>query len=255
MTLKIHDLSFSYPNKPVLNAITTGEIPSGQLTALLGPNAAGKSTFFRCIAGLQKPQTGHITLDDKDLQAIHQSERIQNICYMPQNFSSSAALTVFEVILLARKHLGNWHIVEDDIKAVTHILERFGIADLAAQYISELSGGQQQIVALCQAMIRPTRIFLLDEPTSALDLRHQLEVMQTLSTITTERKAITIAAMHDLNLAARFADHIILMKAGKILAAGNKDKILTSPELAQTYGVNIELQTASDGVKMVGARL
>jgi len=255
MSLHISNLSFSYRNKPILNGIDSGELSSGKLVAVLGPNAAGKSTFFRCISGLLTAQTGRIMLDDEDLCTLPRPQQVRKVCYMPQSYSSQAALTVFEVVLLARKHLNDWWVSDDDTIAVAELLRQFRIEHLAQRYIGELSGGQQQMVAVCQAMVRPARVFLLDEPTSALDLRHQLEVMQTLQTMTSQREAITIIALHDLNLAARFADHIILMKNGKIVASNDKDSVLASDALGQTYAVNVELQHSSDGVLMVGARL
>ena len=255
MTLRVRGLSFGYPGKPVLHEVETGELPCGKLTALLGPNAAGKSTLFRCLAGLLAPRAGIVVLGADDLHAMGRAQRIRDVCYMPQSYVSTAALTVFEVVLLARKHQADWRVADADLAAVSGLLARFGVEHLADRYIGELSGGQQQLVALCQAMVRPGRLFLLDEPTSALDLRHQLEVMQTLCSITAERGAVTIAAMHDLNLAARFADHIVLMKDGRVIASGPKERILASPELGWTYGVTIELQQTSDGVHVVGARL
>lgn len=255
MSLHVLGLDFAYPAKPVLQGIDTGVLPAGRLTALLGPNAAGKSTLFRCIAGLLQPQAGEIRLGDQVLHRRSRAERIRRVCYMPQTFASSAALTVFEVVLLARKHLQDWRVRDDDVEVVELLLRRCGVVHLAERYIGELSGGQQQMVSICQAMVRPAEVFLLDEPTSALDLRHQLEIMQTLRDLTLERKAVTIAAMHDLNLATRFADHLVLMRDGKILAAGPKEDILSSPVLAQTYGVKIEIGRTSDGGVVVGACL
>ncbi len=255
MKLNVTGLSFSYPSKSVLRSVHTGDIPSGKLTALLGPNAAGKSTLFRCISGLLTPQTGQVFLGDEQMQLMEHASRIRHICYMPQSYASQAALTVFEVVLLACKHLNDWQVTDQDIDVVSNLLERFAISHLADCYIGELSGGQQQVVALCQSMVRPAKLFLLDEPTSALDLRRQLEVMHTLSEITDERDVTTVIAMHDLNLAARFADHLVLMNDGEVVAAGSTEDVLSSQALAATYGVNIELQRASDGVMMVGASL
>ena len=255
MTLRVQGLSFDYPGKPVLCGVDAGVLPEGKLTALLGPNAAGKSTFFRCVAGLLSPRDGRVLLDGVDLHLLSRAERIRDVCYMPQSYASNAALTVFEIVLLARKRLRDWRVSNEDIAAVSALLARFGIEHLAEHYIGELSGGQQQLVALCQAMVRPGRLFLLDEPTSALDLRHQLEVMQTLRELAVERGAVMIATMHDLNLAARFADHVLLMKDGRMIASGLTGAVLVSPELSQAYGVNIELLRTSDGVQAVGVRL
>ncbi|MCB1960577.1 MAG: ABC transporter ATP-binding protein [Rhodocyclaceae bacterium] len=255
MTLRVEALSFAYPHKPALHAVDTGTLPAGKLTALLGPNAAGKSTLFRCLAGLLQPQSGQLMLGEAALHAMSRAERIRHVCYMPQSYASNAALTVFEVVLLARKHLRDWRVDDADIAAVAALLDRFGICALSDRQIGELSGGQQQMVSLCQTLVRPARLFLLDEPTSALDLRRQLEVMQTLRTLSAERGAVTIAAMHDLNLAARFADHILLMQDGRVVASGSRDAVLASPALGEAYGVTIELVRGSDGVHMVGARL
>ncbi|EGV29794.1 Iron-chelate-transporting ATPase [Thiorhodococcus drewsii AZ1] len=255
MSLDVHGLSFAYPDKPVLQGIDTGLLPAGALTALLGPNAAGKSTLFRCIAGILRPQTGAIRLGDRYLLEMPRAERARRVCYMPQTFASAAALTVFEVVLLARKHLQDWRVRDEDVTIVERMLHRCGVTHLAERHVAELSGGQQQMVSICQAMVRTAEVFLLDEPTSALDLRHQLETMRTLRDLTLERKVVTVAAMHDLNLAARFADHLLLMRDGRVLAAGPKEEILSSPVLAETYGVEIELARTSDGNLMVAARL
>lgn len=255
MTLWVQGLSFSYPGKPVLREVDTGELPGGRLIALLGPNAVGKSTFFRCVAGLVPPQAGRVLLGGEDLNDLTRADRIRQIGYMPQGYASNAALTVFEIVLLARKQLRDWRVGDKDVAAVSALLARFGIEHLAERYIGELSGGQQQLTALCQAMVRPGRLFLLDEPTSALDLRRQLEVMQTLRELTAERCMVTIIAMHDLNLAARFADHILLMRDGRVVASGLTGTVLVSPELGHTYGVDIELLHTSDGVHLVSARL
>ncbi|MBV2120576.1 MAG: ABC transporter ATP-binding protein [Candidatus Thiodiazotropha sp. (ex Ctena orbiculata)] len=255
MSFSIEQLSFAYARQPVLNGVSSGSLLKGRLTALLGPNAAGKSTLFRCIAGLLQPESGRLLLGDNRLHEMDRAERIHQVCYMPQSYNSTVALTVFEVVLLARKQLRDWRVTDDDIEAVSKLLRRFAIEHLAEQYIGELSGGQQQMVALCQSMVRTADLYLLDEPTSALDLRRQLEVMQTLCEITRERGVVCIAAMHDLNLAARFAEHIVLMKDGEIRASGATEQVLESPQLAETYEVDIELKRSKDRIYMVGASL
>lgn len=255
MSLTVTGLAFSYPGKAVLRGVDTGVLPAGRLTALLGPNAAGKSTLFRCIAGLLTPHAGQLRLGEQDLAAMTTAERIRAVCYMPQGYQVSAALTVFEVVLMARKHLEDWRVRDSDLSVVEQTLGRCGIAHLAQRHLGELSGGQQQMVAFAQAMVREARVVLLDEPTSALDLRHQLEVMGTLRTLTRERQTISVAAMHDLSLAARFADHLVLMREGRVLTSGPTASVLASPLLAETYGVTIELGRSSGGHVLVGACL
>lgn len=255
MSLRVDGLSFSYGKKPVLHEIDLSCETGGMLTGLIGPNAAGKSTLFRCIAGLLNHKIGTIVLDGTNRRSTGQQAWSKQVCYMPQSFSSNAALSVFEIVLLARKHMRGWRVETADIDAVAGTLRRLDIEDLSEAHVGDLSGGQQQMVSIAQALIRQPRVLLLDEPTSALDLRHQLEIMDTIRTVTRERGITTIVALHDLNLAARFADRLVLMRKGRIAAEGDPATILPSPELADTYGVTVELFRTNSGVPAVSASL
>lgn len=255
MKLEIQSLSFRYPGKNVLHDIDITAERSGEVIAVIGPNATGKSTLFRCIAGLLKPANGTITLDGKSIQNIGHSTWSQHICFTPQFFSSNAALTVFETILLAKKHMNGWKVHQNDIDAVSSILTELNIDHLSQTYISDLSGGQQQMASLAQAFIRHPDVFLLDEPTSALDLRHQLEIMQTVRKVTHERNITTFVALHDLNLAARYADRLILMREGRVIENGTASDVFNSPQLAITYGVNVEIYETKSGVKAISASI
>ncbi|PCJ29468.1 MAG: iron ABC transporter ATP-binding protein [Gammaproteobacteria bacterium] len=255
MSLIIKNLNFSYSDKHVLKNISLSHLPKGQLTVLLGPNAAGKSTFFRSLAGLIEADYEHISINDKKLNELSAAERSQRVCYMPQIFSTHAMLTVFEVVLLAQKELTSWSVSGDDIEAVESLLKQFEIDHLAQRYISELSGGQQQLVSICQAMARSAELFLLDEPTSALDLRHQLKVMQRLKDETQQRNVTTIIALHDLGLAARFADNLLLMKDGKLVGHGETEAMFASPLIEDIYGIEIELFRNAKGSLVVASEL
>lgn len=164
-------------------------------------------------------------------------------------------MTVFETILLAKKHLNSWRVGDEDIEAVSDMLCELNIEHLAQTYISDLSGGQQQMASLAQAFIREPDIFLLDEPTSALDLRHQLQIMHTVRKVTHERNTTTFVALHDLNLAARYADRLILMREGKIIEDGSPSQVLASAQLGDTYGVSIEMYETQSGVNAISASL
>lgn len=255
MSLEIKNLSFNYPGKRVLRDINLKVKTQGEVIAVIGPNATGKSTLFRCIAGLLKPAEGQVSLDGDAAQNIGQAAWSKRVCFTPQFFSSNAALTVFETILLAKKHLNGWRVEDQDIEAVSDILSELGIEHLAQAYISDLSGGQQQMASLAQAFIRSPDIFLLDEPTSALDLRHQLQIMHTVRKVTHERNTTTFVALHDLNLAARYADRLILMREGKIIEDGTASEVLSSARLGDTYGVNIEMYETQSGINAISASL
>lgn len=241
MTLSVSNLSVSYGKRTVLHDVNFDSLKPGQLTALLGPNAAGKSTLFRSISGLLKPDNGTFWLGGSDLGDLSKRERLKKICFMPQFFASNAALTVFDVVMMAHKQLIGWKVTANDVDIVASAISSAGIGHLSEAYISELSGGQSQMVTVAQALIRKADVYLFDEPTSALDLRHQLEVLGRIKDAMKERNAVGVVALHDLNLASRFADHLLLIGQGKVLAQGAPEQVLADPVLANTYDVEIDL--------------
>ncbi|MCL6417612.1 ABC transporter ATP-binding protein [Aestuariirhabdus sp. Z084] len=251
MSLNVDHLTVSYGAKRVLDKLQLSNIAAGRLTVLLGPNAAGKSTLFKSLAGLIAAEAASISLNGVELQSLTRAKRFQSVSYMPQVFSANVHLTVFEAVLLARKSLSRWQVDEDDLDAVEIWLQRCQVESLADRYVSELSGGQQQLVSLCQMMVRSPDLILLDEPTSALDLKRQLQVMSLLKAETVKRNAVTIVAMHDLGLAARFADQVILMNAGRVLGQGDTETLFSSSLITETYGVQVEVLRSSRGELIV----
>ena len=243
MTLSAQNLTFAYGTRPVLQEAGFAALQPGHLTALIGPNASGKSTLFRVIAGLLTPVVGTVTLADTDLATLPLRTRLGRVCFMPQFFAANAALTVFDVVMMARKNLSGWRVTPEDTEAVGEALYNARIGHLSEAYISELSGGQAQMVSVAQALIRQADVYLFDEPTSALDLHHQLAVLGRVRDTIAARGAIGIVALHDLNLAARFADRLILLNHGQVVAQGAPREVLQKPEIAQTYGVDIHITT------------
>lgn len=242
MTLEARGLNFSYGKQPILRDVGFEPLQRGKLTALIGPNASGKSTLFRVISGLLSAE-GIVVLNGCNLSSISMKERLSRVCFMPQFFAANAALTVFDVVMMAQKNLNGWRATSDDLKAVGEALSHAEIGHLAEAYISELSGGQSQMVSVAQALVRKSEVYLFDEPTSALDLNHQLRVLSQIRSAIADRNAVGIVALHDLNLAARFADHLILLRQGQILAEGVPLDILHRPEIGETYGVEIQITT------------
>ena len=239
--LRADGLRFSYGNREILRDMGFAPLQPGKLTALIGPNTSGKSTLFRVIAGLLRAKAGTVHLGDLDLRTLTARKRLQQICFMPQMFTANAALTVFDVVMMAQKQLKGWTVTNDDIDAVARALDMGGIGHLAEAYVSELSGGQSQMVSVVQALVRHSDVYLFDEPTSALDLRHQLDVLGRIKAAMVERNTIGVVALHDLNLAARFADHLLLLGRGRILAEGAPDQVLRTNAISETYGVDIEI--------------
>jgi iron complex transport system ATP-binding protein len=234
----------------VLRDVNTPEMRGGEITAVIGPNAVGKSTLFRRIAGLIKG-AGEVRVDgkpDRDWDAAG----IERPCYMPQDTQVNAVLTVFESVLLARKRkgesdFGSWRVADADLDAVTSVLALLGIEALAERNLDELSGGQRQLVSIAQALVRNPRILLMDEPTSALDLKRQVEVLSLMRGLVAKRDLCVLIALHDINQAVRFADRVLILQEGRLVASGPPSEIVTVDLLRRVYGVEARIERCSRG--------
>ena len=173
MTLTLENIKAGYGKTQVLHDITIKNIKGGAFVGLIGPNASGKSTLFKTLAGLVVPSDGKITIGNEDVTHLRRRDRVRRVAYMPQAFGCNALLTVFESVLLALKQTTGWRVKSDNLDRVSNTLGALGLSHLASRGISDLSGGQAQMVAVAQTLVRAPEIILLDEPTSALDLHHQ----------------------------------------------------------------------------------
>lgn len=236
MTLTIDTLSVQYGPTPVIRDVTD-TWHSGDLTALIGCNGAGKSTLLKAVAGLL-PAQGTIRLDGT---ALPPTDRSRHIAYMPQDTGAASSLTVLEVVLLGRLRSLGMRLPADLIAEAVAALDIFGLAPLQTRRLDEISGGQRQLVFLTQALFRAPRVLLLDEPTAALDLRHQLLVLDRLRHLAASTGTIVAMALHDLNLAAQFADRLIALQDGKLRAAGSAEDVLTCDNLAAMYGIEADV--------------
>ena len=252
MRLEIEDLRFKYGSKPVLEGIEMQAMP-GEITAIIGPNAAGKTTLLKCIAGLLKSD-GKVMLDGREVRSFRRDEITEYMSYLPQESFSRAVLTVFEAVLLGRLHSLSWRVDDDTLTLVSDVLEDLEIDDLATRYLNELSGGQKQMVSIAQSLVREPKVLLMDEPTSSLDLQHQLEVIDLIRDVTVERGITTLIALHDLNLAARYADRFVVMYNGSVYASGEPASVLTSETVRHIYGVNATVYTDGDGIPQITPR-
>ncbi|MGJ4051035.1 ABC transporter ATP-binding protein [Corynebacterium macclintockiae] len=238
--LTIEDIHVRYGKNPVLQGVSASGFQPGSITGLLGPNAAGKSTLVKTIAGIQRASSGtcRITNNDEELSG---SNRRDAIGYVPQDLLSSASLTAFESILVATKRSTRRAATATAQEQAAAVLERLGITHLASRYVHELSGGQRQLVAVGQMLVREPEVLLLDEPTSALDLRHQVELLQLIRREVSHNDSIALIAIHDLNLAARYCDQLIVLHRGRLMAQGQPSEVLTPGLLEEVYGLRAKV--------------
>ena len=241
--LTLDNLGASYGRARVLDGISTGALEGGCLTAVIGPNAAGKSTLFKRIAGLIRGD-GTATLEG--------SKRGRDgICYMPQDTGANAVLTVYESVVLASRQNAGWRVRQDDLAGIDHLLESLNIANLAFRNLGELSGGQRQLVAIAQALARNPEVLLMDEPTSALDLHRQIEVLDFMRALAARRGMAVLIAIHDLNHALRYCDQAIVIAGGRLVAAGKTADIVTPDLLHDIWRIDARIEACSQGLPHV----
>jgi len=244
--LRIKDLTFSYPSRAILDGITI-EIEPSEFFGVLGPNGTGKTTLIKCIDTILKPYGGCIMLDGKEVREFDKRELARRIGYVPQSAPKGFPTTVFDTILLGRRPYIGWKVTERDIDKVLEIVELLRIEELSLRPFDELSGGERQKVLIARALAQDPEVLLLDEPTSNLDIKHQLEVMEVIKRITKDHGILAIMAIHDLNLASRYADRVAMMYRGRIEAVGPPEEVLTPENIRSVYGVEVEVVNTNGG--------
>lgn len=248
--LSLTDVQVAYGKRRIIEALSVEGIAHGTVTSLLGPNGSGKSTLLKAIAGLVEAG-GEVRLDGEDLAQAGFARRAESVVYLPQGLPPSVHLRVFESLLVARRASGRGQIQGQDQDEAMALLRRLGIESLALHYLDQLSGGQKQLVGLAQALIRRPALLLLDEPLSALDLNFQFHVMDLLRQETRQRNMVTLIVLHDINMALRQTDHVLMLKAGRLAANGRPDEVIDARALAQVYGVRGRIERCSQGFAQV----
>ncbi|UED88524.1 ABC transporter ATP-binding protein [Streptomyces profundus] len=219
------------------------DIPDGQVTVIVGPNACGKSTTLRALGRLLKPRDGVVLLDGEELSKLPTRGIAQALGLLPQTPVAPDAITVADLVSRGRQPHQRWwqQWSEADERAVAEAMARTDVTELADRAVDELSGGQRQRVWIAMALAQRTDLLLLDEPTTYLDIAHQVEVLnlvRQLATATPETPARTVVTvLHDLNQAARYADHLVAMKDGRIAASGHPDDIVTADLVWDVFGL------------------
>lgn len=240
--LEIKGLSFQYGAHEVLKNLEL-EVLENELVCVLGVNGAGKSTLLKCINKILPSTSMKLELDSKSLSDLNQVELSKLVSYVPQSVRSGFSIDVFDVVMLGRKPYINWMISKNDREIVSNTLRYFGLEEFAFRKFNMLSGGERQRVIIAKAIAQQPRLFLLDEPTSDLDLNNQIQVMKKIKSLVSDKEnpRSALLAIHDINIASRFADRIVLLSNGEIVANGAPLDVLTPKNIAEVFRVSSEV--------------
>ncbi len=246
----VSDIRVNYGKKQVLNGVTLPVLNRGEMLGLLGPNAAGKSTLMRALSGEQTYQ-GKVLLHQA-LKSTYQHKDWHNrVAYMPQTPPQESSLMPYELMWSAARALSLDYSDQALNRLIKDIFERLGLADFATIGLHSLSGGKRQLVGLALAIIRDPELLLLDEPTSALDLHWRMVVLDYVRERLNKTGGAAIAALHDLDLAARYCDKLVLLNGGKIVASGTPFEVLTRDNIAYVYQVDVSVVDSQEGYPLI----
>ena len=233
--LDVQDLSFSYGTEPILKHVGF-QAQAGCVTSVIGPNGTGKTTMLLCIARLL-PYSGAVFLDGTNLNLLSRQDFASLVSFLPQDTSCSAELNVYEVILLGLVNRLSFRVAQEDTERVRSVMELLGITKFADRRITELSGGQRQLVFIAQTLVKEPKLLILDEPTSALDLNRQVRLMDLIRRITRERNLTTLVTLHHLDIAAKYSDRVVTLDRGGIYRVGTPEETFTQGMFRDVFGI------------------
>ncbi len=250
--LNIRSLSAAYGERQVLHELTL-ELPSGQVLAVIGPNGAGKSTLIRVLSGVLPPRSGEILVDGRDVRRMTAQQRARMMAVVPQAVQLPPAFSGGEMVLMGRTPHLNWlgQTSDHDEQIVRQSMERTDTLELAERRVGELSGGEQQRLLLARALAQDAPVLLMDEPTAHLDLQYQVSLLSLIQELARRDQLAVLLVLHDLNLAARYADRIALLVKGELRALGNPKEVLQADLLSQAYHTPLKVLSGVDGEALV----
>ncbi|MDF9412140.1 ABC transporter ATP-binding protein [Brevibacillus laterosporus] len=240
--LHTQQLNIGYNDNLIVEDLNIS-LPDGKIIALVGANGSGKSTILKTMARLLKPKKGGVFLDGKSIHQQDTRKVAKDLAILPQNPVAPDGLTVEELVSYGRfpHQKGMGSMTPEDKNIVQWALEVTGIIEFATRGVDQLSGGQRQRAWIAMALAQQTDILFLDEPTTFLDMAHQLEVLQLLAKLNTEEKRTIVMVVHDLNHATRYADHVIAIKKGKVMAQGTPAEVMTHQMLWDVFGIEADI--------------
>ncbi|GLY85743.1 ABC transporter ATP-binding protein [Actinoallomurus iriomotensis] len=236
--LRANDLTLAYERRTVAEGLSVA-VPDRSFTVVVGPNACGKSTLLRALARTLKPRSGTVLLDGNDIHTLPTRAVARTLGLLPQSPIAPDGITVADLVARGRyphqRLLRQWS--GEDERVVTEAMAATGVTDLAGAYVDELSGGQRQRVWIAMALAQETPLLLLDEPTTFLDIAHQIDVLDLCARLHQEEGRTLVAVLHDLNHAARYATHLIAMRAGEVVAEGDPSTVVTAELVEEVFGL------------------
>ena len=248
--LRVENVTVRLGGQPVIQDFTTA-FARGRVTALLGPNGAGKTTLLSCLAGLRRPDAGRVTLDGVEITALERRARARRVGLLPQNGEVHWDIDVAALVALGRfPHRGRWGESAEDQRAVERAMSATDVTQFSSRSAMRLSGGERSRVLLARVLAGEPEWLLADEPLASLDPAHQIDVLDRLRDVAA-RGAGVIVVLHDLSQAARVADDVVLMRAGRIVEQGARDGVMAASQLRETFGIEVHVGRAEDGDRFV----
>jgi len=244
IVLNIESVSFSYDAVDVLEKVSF-KVEQGDFVGIIGPNGSGKSTLLKCLSRVLDVKAGDIRLYDKPISEYRRKELARNMAVVSQDTDVSFGFTCEEIVFMGRSpYLGRFSSeTETDHAIVRNAMQLTNTEHLAKRVVTEISGGERQRVFIAQALAQQPRVLLLDEPTSHLDIKHQAEILDLIAELN-ERDGLTvIAVMHDLNLAALYCDHLIMLREGQVYSIGDAHEVITAQNIEEVYGAKVLVTT------------
>jgi iron complex transport system ATP-binding protein len=240
--IQTEQLALGYNGRSIISGLNF-TAQSGEIIGLIGPNGAGKTTILRALAGLMSPRDGTALLDGANIRKLSAAARAQSIGLVPQAETHAWSMSVEDVVIMGRTPHRGWLMPfsSHDRQFVDQVLEKTGLTDFRKRPIDKLSGGERQRVRIARALAQNPKVLLLDEPTANLDIHHQIQVLTLVKELVNQQQLLAIIAIHDLTLAARFCDRLVLLHEGEAFAVGSPVDVLNPQTLKTVFGIEAQL--------------
>ncbi|WP_245926461.1 ABC transporter ATP-binding protein [Methanospirillum lacunae] len=246
MILEVRDLSVRFGKTDILKSISF-DLSPGEVLCIIGPNGSGKSTLIKTLAGIISQNSGSVFLDTKNISDYSKHTIAKIIGYVPQDFQYLTSATVLEAVILGRRPHVEWSLSQHDLDVVQAAMDRLAISPMAEKMLTELSGGERQRVFIARTIAQNPDIFLFDEPTSALDIKYQIDVFSMIRELSEQHTKSILVAVHDLNFAYHYADRVMLIDKGHIVALGTAEEVMTEENIISVYGVPMQFVNTESG--------